>query len=207
MSLATPENNAISHQEYLAGEQCSNIRHEYLAGQVFAMAGAGEKHNRISLNIAFHLRAAARGKPCGVFISDMKLRVEPSDAYYYPDVMVTCDPTDNESLYKRSPCLIVEVLSPTTESIDRREKTDRLPLIAAPSDDEADFLSRLSAQEKAGIQDFLGAAVVGGPDKVKAGLGVLQEATAADEMMIVCDIFDPILRLRSLDIAAGVCAS
>jgi Uma2 family endonuclease len=122
MSLATPENNAISHQEYLAGEQCSNIRHEYLAGQVFAMAGAEEKHNRISLNIAFHLRAAARGKPCGVFISDMKLRVEPSDAYYYPDVMVTCDPTDNESLYKRSPCLIVEVLSPTTESIDRREK-------------------------------------------------------------------------------------
>jgi luciferase family oxidoreductase group 1 len=109
-----------------------------------------------------------------------------------------------------------------------------VPLIAAPTDDEAaylasstyqrilgilrgdrgrlqppeaDFLSRLSAQEKAGIQDFLGAAVVGGPDKVKAALGALQEATRADEMMIVCDIFDPALRLRSLDIAAGVCAS
>ena len=122
MNLAAQETAAIPHQEYLDGEQYSDIRHEYLAGQVFAMAGAGEKHNRISLNIAFHLRAAARGKPCGVFISDMKLRVEQSDAYYYPDVMVTCDSEDSESFYKQSPCLIVEVLSPSTEAIDRREK-------------------------------------------------------------------------------------
>ena len=122
MNLAAQETAAIPHQEYLDGEQYSDIRHEYLAGQVFAMAGAGEKHNRIAGNLFFHLRAAARGKQCGVFISDMKLRVEQSDAYYYPDVMVTCDSEDTESLYKRSPCLIVEVLSPSTEVIDRREK-------------------------------------------------------------------------------------
>ena len=106
-----------------------------------------------------------------------------------------------------------------------------VPLIAAPTDDEAaylasstyqrilnllrgersrlqppeaNFLSGLSPQERAGIQDFLGAAVVGGPDKVKAGLAALQRETGADEMMIVCDIFDPALRLRSLDIAAAV---
>jgi len=108
--------------EYLEGEQHSDIRHEYLAGRVYAMAGAGEKHNRISLNIAFHLRAAARGKECGVFISDMKVRVKQNDAFYYPDVMVTCDPLDTEPLHKQSPCLIVEVLSPATEAIDRREK-------------------------------------------------------------------------------------
>jgi Uma2 family endonuclease len=122
MNLAAQENLAISHQEYQEGEQLSDIRHEYLAGQVFAMAGAGEKHNRIAGNLFFHLRAAARGKPCGVFISDMKLRVEQNDAYYYPDVMVTCDPEDSELLHKRLPCLIVEVLSPATEAIDRREK-------------------------------------------------------------------------------------
>ena len=122
MNLAAQETPVLSHREYLEGEQRSVIRHEYLAGQVFAMAGAGENHHRISLNIAFHLRTATRGKLCGVFISDMKLRVEQNDAYYYPDVMLTCDPADSESLYKRSPCLVVEVLSPSTEAIDRREK-------------------------------------------------------------------------------------
>jgi Uma2 family endonuclease len=121
MNLAAQE-YLIPIQEYLDGEQRSEIRHEYLAGRVYAMAGAGEKHNRIAGNLFFHLRAAARGKACGVFISDMKVRVEQNDAYYYPDVMVTCDPQDTESLYKHSPCLVVEVLSPTTEAIDRREK-------------------------------------------------------------------------------------
>ena len=86
------------------------------------MAGAGEVHNRLSLNIAFHLRAATRGTPCGVFISDMKVRVAAHDAFYYPDVLLTCDPQDRESLYKVAPCLIAEVLSPSTEVIDRREK-------------------------------------------------------------------------------------
>lgn len=121
MNLAIPE-RLISIPEYLEGEPQSDIRHEYVAGRVYAMAGAGEKHNRIAGNLFFHLRAAARGKPCGVFISDMKVRVEQSDAFYYPDVLVACDPEDTESLYKRSPCLIVEVLSPSTEAIDRREK-------------------------------------------------------------------------------------
>ncbi len=112
----------LSVAEYLDGEQRSDIRHEYVAGQVFAMAGAGEKHNRISLNLAFHLRAATRGTPCGTFISDMKVRVDAHDAFYYPDVLLGCDPGDSEPLYKRSPCLIAEVLSPSTEVIDRREK-------------------------------------------------------------------------------------
>ena len=106
----------------MQGELASDIRHEYVAGQVFAMAGAGEAHNRISLNLAFHLRAATRGTPCGVFISDMKVRVRAHEAFYYPDVLLTCDPDDRESLYKTAPCLIAEVLSPSTEVIDRREK-------------------------------------------------------------------------------------
>ena len=107
---------------YLQGELSSDIRHEYVAGQVFAMAGAGEAHNRIAGNLFFHLRSATRGTPCGVFISDMKVRVKAHEAFYYPDVLLTCDPDDRESLYKTAPCLIAEVLSPSTEVIDRREK-------------------------------------------------------------------------------------
>ena len=102
MNLAA-RHRVISVDEYLQGETRSVIRHEYLAGEVYAMAGAGEKHNRISLNIAFHLRAASRGKTCGVFISDMKLRIDASDSFYYPDVLVSCDPQDTESLFKKLP--------------------------------------------------------------------------------------------------------
>lgn len=108
-----------------------------------------------------------------------------------------------------------------------------VPLVAAETDDEAEFLATsifqrvlgilrgdrrplpppvagflagLSAQEKAGIGDFLGAAVIGGPDRVREGLSALRQATQADELMLVCDIFDPALRLRALDIAAAACA-
>ncbi|MDX1605623.1 MAG: Uma2 family endonuclease [Candidatus Competibacterales bacterium] len=108
--------------DYLHGEQTGDVRHEYIAGQVFAMAGADENHNRIAGNLFFHLRAATRGTPCAVFISDMKVRVAAHDAFYYPDVLLTCDPGDREPLYKTAPCLIAEVLSPSTEIIDRREK-------------------------------------------------------------------------------------
>jgi len=121
MNLAA-KHSYIPIDDYLAGEPNSAIRHEYLAGTVYAMAGAGEKHNRIAGNLFFHLRAASRGRPCGVFISDMKLRIDDSDSFYYPDVMVTCDPADTQPLFKKLPCLLVEVLSPSTETIDRREK-------------------------------------------------------------------------------------
>jgi luciferase family oxidoreductase group 1 len=107
-----------------------------------------------------------------------------------------------------------------------------VPLVAAPTDEEAQFLASsvfqrvlgilhgdrrclpppvegfmagLHPQERAGIADFLGAAVIGGPDSVRAGLDALSQATQADEMILVCDIFDPALRLRSLDIAAAAC--
>lgn len=100
----------------------AECRHEYLDGQIYAMAGANERHNRISLNIAFQLRSAARGGRCGVFVSDMKLRIEQAKAYYYPDVMLVCHTSDDHDYFKQRPCLIAEVLSPGTAAIDRREK-------------------------------------------------------------------------------------
>jgi len=118
--------SVLSVKEYLSGERLADCRHEYIAGDVYAMAGASKRHNYISLNIAVILRGAARGGHCGVFISDMKLRIETKksiDSYfYYPDVMVVCDTDDDQSHYETSPCLIVEVLSPSTKLIDQREK-------------------------------------------------------------------------------------
>ena len=76
----------------------------------------------IALNVASRLRGAARGGPCRVFISDMKVRVAAWNAFFYPDIVLTCDPSDTQHYFKERPCLIVEMLSPSTEGADRREK-------------------------------------------------------------------------------------
>jgi Uma2 family endonuclease len=116
----------VSEADYLAGEPSSDIRHEYVAGIVYAMAGAGKAHNTIALNLATRLRAHVRGTPCRSYIADMKVKVARDQAYYYPDVVVTCSACDTAASapkdYLTAPALIVEVLSPSTETIDRREK-------------------------------------------------------------------------------------
>ncbi|MFZ1568014.1 MAG: Uma2 family endonuclease [Thiolinea sp.] len=112
----------LSPDEYLVGESVALLRHEYVAGQIYAMAGASERHNRITINLGFQLRARARGGSCGVFMSDMKLRIQQGECFYYPDVMLVCDSLDNHAYFKEQPCLIAEVLSTSTEATDRREK-------------------------------------------------------------------------------------
>lgn len=110
-------------EDYLAWEAEQNEKHEYLAGEVFAMAGASEAHVTIAGNVYSALRNHLRGQPCRAFISDMKLEVAAADAFFYPDVFVTCSPAD-ASLKdrKREPTLVVEVLSPTTAAYDRGAK-------------------------------------------------------------------------------------
>ncbi len=112
----------LSVKDYLDLEEASDVKHEYVAGQIFAMVGTRDVHNTVALNIASRLRNHLRGGPCRTYISDMKVRVDAADAFYYPDLFVSCDPRDTEPYYKRYPCLIVEVLSPSTEAVDRREK-------------------------------------------------------------------------------------
>lgn len=116
----------ISVTDYFEQEKTSPIRHEYLGGQLFAMAGASESHNRIAANLCTYLITHLRGSGCKTFISDMKVKIQVAqgtgDIFYYPDVMVTCDEQDRDKFYKTHPCLVVEVLSPSTETIDRREK-------------------------------------------------------------------------------------
>lgn len=121
-AVAKPD--PISIEEYLEGERLSDVRHEYVAGYVYAMAGASDEHNRIAGNIFGELRERLRGKPCEAFINDMKLKIPPklASAFFYPDVMVACDPKDNEKFFRERPVIIFEVISPDTERTDRREK-------------------------------------------------------------------------------------
>lgn len=111
----------LTIDEYLAFEKDSPVRHEYVGGELVAMAGASDRHNRVAGNIYALLWPALRGGPCRIYMSDMKMQIS-DDQIFYPDVMVTCDPEDNGEYIKKRPCLIIEVLSPSTVSIDRREK-------------------------------------------------------------------------------------
>lgn len=112
----------ITVEEYLANEEHASLRHEYVDGRVFAMTGVTRRHNVIAGNIYSILHAHVRGSRCRAYISDVKVRVESTNSFYYPDVMVACDRFDEKSVFTASPVLIVEVLSRSTATIDRREK-------------------------------------------------------------------------------------
>lgn len=113
-----------SVEEYLALEERSDVRHEYVDGFIHAMAGETERHNLLVLNIAFLLRAVAGARSCRVVTENVKLHVAAINKIYYPDVMVLCEPGDDHPSIKRQPCFIAEVLSPSTEATDRREKLE-----------------------------------------------------------------------------------
>jgi Uma2 family endonuclease len=115
----------ISAEEYMTREHLSQSKHEYKQGYVYAMAGASDSHNAISGNLYSLIKNHLRGKICRVYLSDMKVRIDKLDIYYYPDVMVTCDPVDaTYDYFKKSPCLIIEVQSSSTANFDQNEKFD-----------------------------------------------------------------------------------
>lgn len=124
MRLATI--SSCSESDYLGNEHGAPDKHEYVAGEVFAMARASKRHGTLALNAAISLRQHLRSQPCDVWMTDMKVRVRADSAYYYPDVMVTCDPADLGPAapkdFLEAPKLVVEVLSDSTERIDSREK-------------------------------------------------------------------------------------
>jgi len=106
--------------EYLQLEEAATIKHEYVAGVIYALAGASQRHNQLALNLVIQLWPRAQAAGCRVYASDMKVKIG-DEAVYYPDVVVTCS-AEPHPLYLERPCLIVEVLSPSTEGTDRREK-------------------------------------------------------------------------------------
>jgi Uma2 family endonuclease len=113
-------NNKISEKEYLQGELVSDIKHEYIDGEVYAMAGASENHNLLALNIASELRNKLKGTPCRTFMSDMKVKV--AHDFFYPDVTVVCQQDNENEYYKTSPVIIIEVLSKSTRKFDQTAK-------------------------------------------------------------------------------------
>lgn len=113
----------LTAEQFLAWDATQSLRHEFVAGEVFAMAGAEDRHVTVTLNVAIALRGHLAGTPCKVFVSDMKLHVAAADAYFYPDVMVTCGERDRASpLIKSEASLVVEVLSASTAAYDRGAK-------------------------------------------------------------------------------------
>jgi Uma2 family endonuclease len=126
MAMLTREYTPVSEDEYLRLEAQSPIKHEYVNGEMFAMTGGTLRPNVIAGNMLVALRAQLRDTPCRVFINDVRVRVEKTHSYYYPDLLVSCargaQTMDLSAVTVDDPVLVIEVLSPTTEATDRREK-------------------------------------------------------------------------------------
>jgi len=122
--MALPQPTApFTAEDYLQWEAAQPDKHEYYHGETFAMGGASRRHVTISLNVAAALDEALEGSPCRAYMADMKVQAAADAAYFYPDVLVTCDPADHRAdQFMRAPTLIVEVLSPATAAYDRGEK-------------------------------------------------------------------------------------
>lgn len=118
-----PEFAQLPPAQYLEHELRSPVKHEYVDGVVYSMSGASRRHNLIASTLVYRARQAANGRAeCQVFGSDMRVRLEARNCYYYPDLCACCDPNDRHELYVLRPCFIAEVSSPSTAAIDRREK-------------------------------------------------------------------------------------
>lgn len=124
-----PARQRFDFVEYVRLEESSTVRHEFLAGAVWAMAGGSPDHARVTANVARLLGEQLAGRRCAVFSSDLRVRVKATGLGTYPDVTVVCgalevDPDDPSGHTVVNPQLIVEVLSPSTEEYDRGEKLD-----------------------------------------------------------------------------------
>jgi Uma2 family endonuclease len=131
MGNALPQRAGLSHADYFALERAEDRRYEYLAGEVFAMAGGSERHALISMNTGAALVNASRRLPCRVYGADMKLYIAAHDHFCYPDVMLLCERGVRHEDYVEQPTLIVEVLSPSTEGYDRGLKFEHYRSIEA----------------------------------------------------------------------------
>ncbi len=124
----------LSEEEYLELERNSETKNEYFDGEIFAMAGASRKHNLIVANVVGEIRSQLKKKPCRVYPSDMRLKIESTKLYTYPDAMIVCGKEifdgDKEDMLL-NPDVIIEVLSDSTESYDRGRKFSHYRQIAS----------------------------------------------------------------------------
>ena len=124
MSPSAARKLPITAAEYLEGEPRSEMRHEFVDGRIYAMSGASLRHNAICLETAARIKQHLHGGPCRTFIESVKVQISDDlgEAFYYPDVFVTCEPADDDSHVVRHPKLVIEVLSPFTSRNDRGDK-------------------------------------------------------------------------------------
>jgi len=123
--MSSPSTTLLTPAEYLALERKAGVRSEYIAGRIFAMSGASRRHNLIAGNLHGEIRAQLRGRACEAYVSDMRVKVNPTGMYTYPDIVAVC----GEPLFEDAsvdtllnPMLLAEVLSESTEAYDRGEK-------------------------------------------------------------------------------------
>lgn len=129
MRVSQVARQRYTFRQYVDLEQLSPVKHEFLDGQVWAMAGGTPDHAAVAVNVPALLSQRLRGKPCRVFSSDLRIRVKATGLGTYPDASVVChrldtDPDDVTGTTVINPILVVEVLSPSTEEYDRGEKLD-----------------------------------------------------------------------------------
>ena len=146
-------------EQYLALERKAEYKNEYINGEIFAMSGASKAHNLIAGHIFVELSTQLRGKPCDIFISDMRVKVHPTGMYTYPDVVVACgEPNfeDKQLDTLTNPTVIIEVLSPSTENYDRGEKFAHYRKLESLRD------YVLVAQDKVRVEHYVRSKDVGG---------------------------------------------
>ena len=112
----------MSVEEYLQSEPFREVRHEFVDGEIYAMAGVSKRHNRINQILLDGIREKLSGSDCETFFVDVKLKVEKFNRFYYPDLVVVCDDDTESDYYITKPAIVVEILSPNTAATDRREK-------------------------------------------------------------------------------------
>ncbi len=132
--MSSERKTLLTPEKYLAAERKAETRSEYFAGEVFAMVGAGKRHNLIAANIIRVLGNQLLERPCNVYPSDMRVKVSATGKYTYPDVVMACEPelfddAENDTLL--NPVVIVEVLSASTEAYDRGKKFEQYQQIAS----------------------------------------------------------------------------
>jgi len=121
--IALSNHQLLTPEEYLALEAQSPVKHEYIDGEVYAMAGTGGVHNIISGNLYMSLRNNLQGSNCRTYFADMKVKLGQGQKFFYPDLVITCDQRDEPTLsYVTFPSVIIEVLSESTENFDRGKK-------------------------------------------------------------------------------------
>jgi len=128
--MGTPKKlSYITAAEYLENERGAAVKHEYVDGEIYEMAGESRRHNRITLNFARLFENHLENTDCEIYVEGIKVQVSLS-TYYYPDVLVTCETENEDDNYViKFPCLVVEVLSPSTAATDKREKLIAYKLI------------------------------------------------------------------------------